>query len=157
VGSRRGQSRSLWRLLSGAGGLSAGFRWLRSVRRGWPNSTSAVSTAADTDSTSAATAANSAATACDGNRSARRQRAGDRQQPRRIGQRRWHQALWRRRRCRLSEPQCGDRIRERGARMGAAAKEMRDLGAQYYPEEAKSSRFIPELGVEIFKRGGLYY
>jgi hypothetical protein len=39
----------------------------------------------------------------------------------------------------------------------AAAKEMRDLGAQYYPEEAKSSRFIPELGVEIFKRGGLYY
>jgi hypothetical protein len=39
----------------------------------------------------------------------------------------------------------------------AAAKEMRDLGAQYYPDEAKSSRFIPELGVEIFKRGGLYY
>jgi hypothetical protein len=39
----------------------------------------------------------------------------------------------------------------------AALKEMQDLGAQYYPEEAKSSRFIPELGVEIFKRGGLYY
>jgi hypothetical protein len=39
----------------------------------------------------------------------------------------------------------------------AAAKEMRDLGTQYYPNEAKSSRFIPELGVEIFKRGGLYY
>ena len=34
---------------------------------------------------------------------------------------------------------------------------MQDLGAQYYPEEAKSSRFIPELGVEIFKRNGLYY
>jgi len=39
----------------------------------------------------------------------------------------------------------------------AAAKEMRDLGVQHYPEEAKSSRFIPELGIEIFKRGGLYY
>jgi hypothetical protein len=39
----------------------------------------------------------------------------------------------------------------------AAGREMRDLGAQYYPEEAKNSRFIPELGVEIFKRGGLYY
>jgi hypothetical protein len=39
----------------------------------------------------------------------------------------------------------------------AALKEMQDLGAQYYPEEAKSSRFIPELGVEIFKRGELYY
>jgi hypothetical protein len=39
----------------------------------------------------------------------------------------------------------------------AALKEMQDLGAQYYPEEAKSSRFIPELGVEIFKRDGLYY
>ena len=36
----------------------------------------------------------------------------------------------------------------------AAAKEMRDLGAQHYPNEAKSSSFIPELGVEIFKRGG---
>ena len=39
----------------------------------------------------------------------------------------------------------------------AALKEMQDLGAQYYPEEAKSSSFIPELGVEIFKRNGLYY
>jgi hypothetical protein len=39
----------------------------------------------------------------------------------------------------------------------AALKEMQDLGAQYYPEEAKSSSFIPELGVEIFKRGELYY
>ena len=39
----------------------------------------------------------------------------------------------------------------------AALKEMRDLGTQYYPNEAKSSSFIPELGVEIFKRNGLYY
>ena len=39
----------------------------------------------------------------------------------------------------------------------AALKEMRDLGAQHYPEEAKSRGFIPELGVEIHKRGGLYY
>jgi hypothetical protein len=39
----------------------------------------------------------------------------------------------------------------------AALKEMRDLGAQHYPEEAKSGGFIPELGVEIFKRNGLYY
>src|SRR3984885_7307745 len=39
----------------------------------------------------------------------------------------------------------------------AALKEMQDLGAQYYPEEAKSSSFIPELDVEIFKRNGLYY
>jgi hypothetical protein len=39
----------------------------------------------------------------------------------------------------------------------AALKEMQDLGAQYYPNEAKSSSFIPELGVEIFKRNGLYY
>ena len=39
----------------------------------------------------------------------------------------------------------------------AALKEMRDLGTQYYPNEAKSSSFIPELGVEIFKRDGLYY
>src|ERR1700722_16753827 len=39
----------------------------------------------------------------------------------------------------------------------AAFKEMRDLGTQYYPNEAKSSSFIPELGVEIFKRNGLYY
>jgi len=39
----------------------------------------------------------------------------------------------------------------------AALKEMRDLGAQYYPEETKSRGFIPELGVEIHKRGGLYY
>jgi hypothetical protein len=39
----------------------------------------------------------------------------------------------------------------------AALKEMRDLGAQYYPEEAKSGGFIPELGVEIHKRDGLYY
>jgi hypothetical protein len=39
----------------------------------------------------------------------------------------------------------------------AALKEMKDLGAQYYPEEAKSRGFIPELGVEIHKRGGLYY
>src|SRR5450432_3268825 len=39
----------------------------------------------------------------------------------------------------------------------AALKEMRDLGAQHYPEEAKSRGFIPELGVEIYKRGGLYY
>jgi hypothetical protein len=39
----------------------------------------------------------------------------------------------------------------------AALKEMRDLGAQYYPNEAKSSSFIPELGVEIFKRDGRYY
>ena len=34
---------------------------------------------------------------------------------------------------------------------------MQDLGVQYYPNEAKSSGFIPELGVEIFKRNGLYY
>ena len=34
----------------------------------------------------------------------------------------------------------------------AALKEMRDLGTQYYPNEAKSSSFIPELGVEIYKR-----
>ncbi|MGY3497182.1 hypothetical protein [Bradyrhizobium sp. USDA 4502] len=39
----------------------------------------------------------------------------------------------------------------------AARKEMIDLGAQYYPEETKSRGFIPELGVEIHKRGGLYY
>lgn len=39
----------------------------------------------------------------------------------------------------------------------AALKEMKDLGAQYYPEEAKRSGFIPELGVEIFKRNGQYY
>jgi hypothetical protein len=39
----------------------------------------------------------------------------------------------------------------------AALKEMQDLGAQYYPNEAKSSSFIPELGVEIFKRNGQYY
>jgi len=39
----------------------------------------------------------------------------------------------------------------------AARKEMIDLGAQYYPEETRSRGFIPELGVEIFKRGGLYY
>jgi hypothetical protein len=39
----------------------------------------------------------------------------------------------------------------------AALKEMTDLGAQHYPEEAKSRGFIPELGVEIHKRGGLYY
>jgi hypothetical protein len=39
----------------------------------------------------------------------------------------------------------------------AALKEMRDLGAQHYSEEAKSGGFIPELGVEIHKRGGLYY
>src|SRR4051794_35203921 len=39
----------------------------------------------------------------------------------------------------------------------AALKEMRDLGTQYYPNEAKSSSFIPELGVEIFRRNGLYY
>ncbi|WP_143279092.1 hypothetical protein [Bradyrhizobium sp. C9] len=39
----------------------------------------------------------------------------------------------------------------------AALKEMRDLGAQHYPEETKSRGFIPELGVEIYKRGGLYY
>jgi hypothetical protein len=39
----------------------------------------------------------------------------------------------------------------------AALKEMRDLGAQYYPEETKSRGFIPELGVEIHKHGGLYY
>ena len=32
----------------------------------------------------------------------------------------------------------------------AALKEMRDLGTQYYPNEAKSSSFIPELGVEIY-------
>jgi hypothetical protein len=31
---------------------------------------------------------------------------------------------------------------------------MQDLGAQYYPEEAKSSSFLPELGVEIYKRNG---
>jgi len=35
----------------------------------------------------------------------------------------------------------------------AARKEMIDLGAQHYPEETKSSGFIPELGVEIHKRG----
>lgn len=39
----------------------------------------------------------------------------------------------------------------------AALKEMQDLGAQYYPEEAKRRGFLPELGVEIFKRGGQYY
>lgn len=39
----------------------------------------------------------------------------------------------------------------------AALQEMKDLGAQHYPEEAKSRGFIPELGVEIHKRGGLYY
>jgi hypothetical protein len=39
----------------------------------------------------------------------------------------------------------------------AALKEMRDLGAQHYPAEAQSGGFIPELGVEIHKRGGLYY
>ena len=39
----------------------------------------------------------------------------------------------------------------------AALKEMQDLGAQYYPEETKSRGFLPELGVEIHKRGGLYY
>jgi hypothetical protein len=39
----------------------------------------------------------------------------------------------------------------------AALKEMKDLGTQHYPNEAKSSSFIPELGVEIFKRNGLYY
>ncbi len=39
----------------------------------------------------------------------------------------------------------------------AALKEMRDLGIQYYPNEAKSSSFIPELGVEIYKRDGRYY
>jgi hypothetical protein len=39
----------------------------------------------------------------------------------------------------------------------AALKEMRDLGTQYYPEETKSRGFIPELGVEIHERGGLYY
>jgi len=39
----------------------------------------------------------------------------------------------------------------------AARKEMIDLGAQHYPAEAKSGGFIPELGVEIHKRGGLYY
>ncbi len=39
----------------------------------------------------------------------------------------------------------------------AARKEMIDLGTQHYPEEAKSRGFIPELGVEIHKRGGLYY
>ena len=36
----------------------------------------------------------------------------------------------------------------------AALEEMKDLGAQYYPEQAKSRGFIPELGVEIYKRGG---
>ena len=39
----------------------------------------------------------------------------------------------------------------------AARKEMIDLGTQHYPEETKSRGFIPELGVEIHKRGGLYY
>ena len=39
----------------------------------------------------------------------------------------------------------------------AARKEMIDLGTQYYPNEAKSSSFIPELGVEIYKRDGKYY
>lgn len=39
----------------------------------------------------------------------------------------------------------------------AALEEMKDLGAQHYPEEAKSRGFIPELGVEIHRRGGLYY
>jgi hypothetical protein len=39
----------------------------------------------------------------------------------------------------------------------AALKEMMDLGAQYYPEEAKRRSFIPELGVEIHERGGRYY
>ena len=39
----------------------------------------------------------------------------------------------------------------------AALKEMQDLGAQYYPKEAKSRGFIPELGVEIHERGGRYY
>ena len=49
-----------------------------------------------------------------------------------------------------------DRFRERGPGMDAALKEMRDLGAQHYPEETKSG-FYPELGVKIYKRGGLYY
>jgi hypothetical protein len=39
----------------------------------------------------------------------------------------------------------------------AALKEMKDLGAQHYPEEAKRRSFIPELGVEIHERGGRYY
>ncbi|MGY4474633.1 hypothetical protein [Bradyrhizobium sp. USDA 3364] len=39
----------------------------------------------------------------------------------------------------------------------AARKEMIDLGTQHYPEETKSRGFIPELGVEIYKRDGLYY
>ncbi|WOH82288.1 hypothetical protein RX327_03600 [Bradyrhizobium sp. BEA-2-5] len=39
----------------------------------------------------------------------------------------------------------------------AARKEMIDLGTQHYPEETKSRGFIPELGVEIHKRNGLYY
>jgi hypothetical protein len=39
----------------------------------------------------------------------------------------------------------------------AARKEMIDLGTQHYPEETRSRGFIPELGVEIHKRGGLYY
>jgi hypothetical protein len=41
--------------------------------------------------------------------------------PQRIGWRRWRQALWRRRRWRLSEPQCGDRFPERGERMGCCS------------------------------------
>jgi hypothetical protein len=51
----------------------------------------------------------------------------------------------------------GSVSRARTAAWDAALKEMRDLGAQYYPEETKSRGFIPELGVEIHKRGGLYY
>jgi hypothetical protein len=60
----------------------------------------------------------------------------------------------------------GDDFPTRNARVGfqsaesawdAALKEMKELGAQYYPKETKNRGFIPELGVEIFKRDGRYY
>jgi len=51
----------------------------------------------------------------------------------------------------------GARARSAERAWDAARKEMIDLGAQHYPDETKSRGFIPELGVEIYKRGGLYY
>ena len=39
----------------------------------------------------------------------------------------------------------------------AAFKEMKDLGTKYYPEEAAKFKFLPELGVEIFKRSNRFY
>jgi hypothetical protein len=72
---------------AGAGGAATAWPDVRARTDGWRQRRD--STGADTDSTSAATAAKPAATACDGSRSARRQRAGDRQQPQRIGWRRY--------------------------------------------------------------------